>query len=226
MNENSIDSLYRVLFIINEKEIKLYKLKNKRDNRLAATSLVSGFSLACLSILLFIVNKFYFQSDVVKLISNLILLLSYITFFLQPFVMMWFNRGVIIKVFTNPLSIFLDNSKATAYNDLFAISRLSSKPVENLRFLKLELEAERTSLEKRVSLISGAIEKVGLIPGLLALIVTIGKLGGEQPSWVYGVAYSIPIFYFISTAIHMQVSKLERMEALVEEAIERSTKES
>jgi hypothetical protein len=55
--------------------------------------------------------------------------------------------------------------------------------LEDIEFVRLEVSTERENFERRVSLLIGAIEKIGVIPAFLAVWVSLQALS-NPPSWV------------------------------------------
>lgn len=80
---------------------------------------------------------------------------------------------------------------------------------------------EREFYEKRIGLLIGALEKLGVLPGLLATALLVGKLGEDSPGWVRAIAYTTPIMYLLGIAAHDYAMRLERLSRILELALDR-----
>ncbi|HDY7997715.1 TPA: hypothetical protein ACGUON_004710 [Vibrio vulnificus] len=114
----------------------------------------------------------------------------------------------------------MSNAESNASTDMAHYRKLLSYSLEELRYLLLQLVSEKEAFSRRISLINGSIEKVGLLPGILALVVMFTKLPSEQsPPWVVGIALAIPFLHIFGVGMMFLISRLERSIKLVELAI-------
>lgn len=162
---------------------------------------------------------------VLLVISVLILAFSYLGLVIYPCVGIWIHRNTVWNGITNPFSLVLSNSKLTAAVDREFLETFSSQSPEAVRFIIMELRAEKDSLERRLALIVGSLEKVGIIPGVLALAVVLSKLGEGQPDWVYVVAYAVPVFYAFGVISHFLLMRLDRVIQLLELVLKNHSQE-
>ena len=109
---------------------------------------------------------------------------------------------------------------STALVDIVYLPRLMRKPLDTLELALLEVKAERDFFERRISLVVGAIEKIGLAPGLFAALISLQNLKPGQ-EWIYGLAYATPVLYIMGALAHFLVMRLDRMAKLLELAIAR-----
>lgn len=221
MDRSTVESLYQLAEEISDKEIKERKNINKKEDR----RIFSYFVWICLApfsaaVTLALANKWYFKEPFLGNVALFFLLFSYLAIMIQPFHSVWIFRKSIFRSIKNPFSVILNNSKIIASADNVLVEKLLDRPIEHLSFLRLELKAEKNALLKRISLVIGAIEKIGLLPGILALLVTLGRLGKSQPEWVYILAYVTPVFYVFGIVMHSLISRIERINMLIEYAIE------
>lgn len=106
--------------------------------------------------------------------------------------------------------------------ELAALSR------ETLKLGALELKSERSGFEKRTYMVTGALEKVGIFPGSLALFIGISTLIktldgagiSARMDWVFSVAVANVFFFFMCGYVQMMLVQYDRMIALTELAIE------
>jgi len=86
----------------------------------------------------------------------------------------------------------------------------------------VELKNQRLSLERRTGLLVGALEKVGIIPGIVALIAIYirPELNKFPAVWVQSIAFGILAMYFMGAAAHVFMVRLDRYIMLLEMVIE------
>jgi hypothetical protein len=153
--------------------------------------------------------------------SRWTLLFAYLGALLYPILSVWVHRKSLWSVLKHPFGVLLGNAMSTAAVDMLYLPRLMRKPLDKLEVVMIELKAERDSFERRISLVVGAIEKVGLAPGLLATIISLQNLKPGQSKWIYGLAYGTPLLYIFGAVAHFLVMRLDRMTKLLELAIAR-----
>lgn len=153
-------------------------------------------------------------------LSIILLALSYMVILLYPFVGAWLYRVKLKAIYRAPFAHLLSlNVENPMQVDGLYLPQLNNLARTTLQLGVVELKNERNSFERRMSLLAGSIEKLGILPGLLALFATLPKLGA-QPDWVYAIAYAnIPLFLF-SILVHTSLIRYDRMIALTELAIQ------
>ncbi len=221
MDKRHIDSLYRIIQVMNNKRIKENKKLAKLNHSRKITVLFFiSIIILLISIVIQLTNIYTIKSHFISNISLLFLMISYIFIVAQPLFFVLIHKKTIKKIISNPFDVLLHNSKKCAVNDLRIIKSLRTKSKKELELLKLELIAEKNESEKRVSLLIGAIEKIGIFPGILALIVTVSKIEiSPNDNWILAIAYSIPVFYFIGLVIQGCLSQFSRSIQLIDYVI-------
>jgi len=221
MDRSELDSLYQIAQQISNQEIeqgkKVSSVKNRHANKIFVWSVIVPIILG---LVIGFANKLFINEPILRIISVCILLISYLSIIAQPIIEAWLYKDSICRFISNPFSKLLMNSKFNANNDLPFITDLLEKKLEHLKFLKLELDAEKNAFSKRISLMVGALERIGLLPGVFGILVTISELGKEQSDWAYALAYATPILYLAGIGMHLLVSRLDRISQLVGYAIE------
>lgn len=164
-----------------------------------------------------------------------LLFVSYLAVFLYPFVNMWLYRHSLKKFWTAPFfSLVESNVKVHMQIDAKYLPELMRLPPETLKLGIVELKGERAALEKRTHLVAGVLDKVGIFPGLLALIVGISKLmevvkhAGVAISmdWVFGVAVANIFFFVVCGYAQVMLVRYDRMIAITELANDLKAKAS
>jgi len=119
------------------------------------------------------------------------------------------------------LGTIVETSRMFANADAPHVNELFKYQQQDLQYVLVELKAERGAWERRVGVLIGAQEKIGMIPGLIALIAALSRLQGDPlPSWVVGVVYALPVLYFFGLCSHILMTKLDRGIMLLEMVID------
>lgn len=213
------ESIYRAISWISarENETKETWIEEliKAPNLQYAISIV----LIVVSILGGILGKIL-SLELIILISMISLILGYLGLLLSPFVLALYYRKDIAKFIRNPLSIIIDNAKKNHHADTMFVQYLNSRDNKALEISLIEMKAERAAFEKRVALIIGMIDKVGLLPGIVAIFVSLPKIKAIDIDWVLAIAYAMPFLYFLGLWSHFLMSKMSRHISLMEYALE------
>lgn len=155
--------------------------------------------------------------------------LSYVVMFIYPLLCAWLYRASVSRLVTAPFASLLEANVTTVMKvDAQHLPLLKALSSETLKLGALELKSERGSLEKRTHLVTGALEKIGILPGFFAFAVggvTLAKNltdTGFQPvqmEWLYSLAVGNVFFYILCGYAQMILVRYDRMIALTELAI-------
>jgi hypothetical protein len=157
---------------------------------------------------------------------------SYVALFFYPFLGMVLHRHSLKKAFTAPFASLLEwNVKTVMQVDTQYLPKLAALSRDTLKLGALELKSERSGLEKRTYMVTGALEKVGIFPGSLALFVGLSTLvktldGAGLPArmdWVFAVAVANIFFFVMCGYVQVMLVHYDRMIALTELAVEQKT---
>lgn len=144
---------------------------------------------------------------------------SYLMVFIYPLIGIWLHRGALKSFFDAPFASMLKaNVERPMAVDRSHFERLCGLPTETLELGLLELVNEQQSFDKRTSMITGSVAKLGILPGALATLATIQSLG-SQPSWVYAIAYANLALLAMSISPQAYLLRYQRMIGLTELAI-------
>ncbi|WP_411065793.1 hypothetical protein [Vibrio rotiferianus] len=178
-----------------------------------------GIPLLISLITLFVAYKFQLESTWFWF-GLFSLSICYISIILSMLWDVFTHRDILKRLWTEPFALIVSNAESNASTDMAHYRKLLSYSLEELRYLLLQLVSEKEAFSRRISLINGSIEKVGLLPGILALVVMFTKLPSEQsPPWVAGIALAIPFLHIFGVGMMFLISRLERSIKLVELAI-------
>ncbi len=168
-----------------------------------------------------VVTEVFAVYDFVRDVGFILLILFYLGALSYPLLFAWLNRRNLVEVINNPLSPIIQNANVTTIVDARLMARLLKHKVEDLELLLLEIRGEKEFFGRRLSLVVGAIDKIGLGPGLLAVAVTFYSVESCQIGWIVALAYTIPILYLFGFAAHFYLMQLDRIVKVVELSVAR-----
>lgn len=219
---SSRDSTLRILHAASKYEIRQRKQKQGTRENVAANGLFRALIVFPFGAAVLLAATVYFLNASWLLETSVAaLLIGYVGLFVQPIISLWIHRKPVRMLLAHPFGILVRNAAATATVDLRYLPKLERKPLKLLEVIALEVRAEREFFERRISLVVGAIEKVGIAPGLLAAVLSLYKLPSDLADWALGIAYATPMLYFMGMIAHFMVMRLDRMTKLLELAIAR-----
>lgn len=161
------------------------------------------------------------EDDVYKVASLGSLLLVYTGLIIHPLIDAYLHRETLAKSIRHPFGVLLRNVSATAAVDLRYFPKLCGKSMEVIRFVHMEARAEREYFERRLSLVVGAVDKLGLMPGLLAASLSLNQVYSSNASvWILGLAYATPALYVFAVMAHHLLMQLDRAVKLLDYVIE------
>src|SRR5262245_21758767 len=155
-------------------------------------------------------------------ISFLFLCISYLALLVSQFFLSFTDIWKSIKLLRDPLAHMLDTTGSYAEIHATHVNDLYNYESEDLKHVLAELKGGRASWEKRIGMIVGTVEKVGIIPGLAALIAIYMRpeISKSLTGWIAGIAYATPVLYVIGLHLHDHISQLDRFIMLIEMVIE------
>lgn len=162
-------------------------------------------------------------------VSAGLIAVSYLAMFFYPLLGVLLYRDSLKKVFTAPFANLLElNVKTLMQVEARYLPQLAALSRQTLKLGALELKSERDSLEKRTHMVTGALEKVGILPGLLALVVALSSLDTmlvsvgitEHTEWLLAIAAINTFFFVMCCYVQFIIVRYERMIALTELAVD------
>lgn len=151
--------------------------------------------------------------------SVILLLVTYIVILAYPLLGAWLYRGAIRSAVHAPFANLLNNYLERPLRvDGDYLPQLAALPKPELQLGIMELKEARKSLAQRVALVAGPIETIGILPGLVAMLVTFQQLD-SQPAWIQAIAYANPLIFLMAVIGHNFLARYDRMIALAELAL-------
>lgn len=155
------------------------------------------------SVLLFFAPDFIKESVVLIGTTFLLILLGFVGIMVHAFM----TRESMKVFFTDATLDLLKGFPELAKSDLEFLQSLDKYSFESLRFVKLRFDNSVSSLNTLVGLLVGFLEKIGIFPALLALIVAFVKLPQSGALSLYTIAAFIVLgVYFV--CFKVSVSKM------------------
>ena len=132
----------------------------------------------------------------------------------------------LFQIRKEPYGPFLQLVTLESEFDLQFVYRLSSCNVNSLEYV-LQYKLERNGLEKRGSMLSGAIDKIGIFPALAATALLFTNISDIKfgNGWLKTIPPSILAFHLINLSIFPMLQKMDRVIALLEHTVKVKNKE-
>lgn len=210
--------LFDLINKISQDEIELIEKKTKNKFQSMVWKLGIGLPLI-VAIPLFIVSHIYKFQELFW-IGFICLSISYISIIFNMLLEIYTEFGLIKKTFKDPFSLIIANAQRHALTDMVSYHNLKKFTLNELQYLNSQLCSERDAFSRRITLIIGSIEKVGLFPGILAMIIMMNKAPNQQTPWIISIAVGICILSFLSVGFLFSINRLERIIKLIELSIE------
>jgi len=234
MNKKDREHLFQLLSLASRIEAHRQRRRSRKGQGFLLRNYHWIFQIVPMifAVVLAFVVKFIDKFEPARFFSLAFLLAAYLATFVYPFILAWVQRQAISRAAREPFSILLENMNQRAAVDTRLLSRLACSPIEHLELLLLELKAEREYFERRIALIVGSIDKIGLFPGFVAAFLTIISIKEKSlpavhgsafsyMDWIALFAYAIPFMYFLGIIGHFLMMRLDRQMKIVELALAR-----
>lgn len=210
--------LFDLINKISQDEIEFMKKKTK--NKYQSMVWKFGIGLPLIAAILFFIVSHICKYQGIFWIGFICLAISYISIIFNMLLEMYTEFGLIKKTFKDPFSLIVENAQRHALTDMVSYHNLKKFTLNELRYFNSQLCSERDAFSRRIALIIGSIEKIGLFPGILAMIVMMNKEPNQQIPWIISIAVGICILSFLSVGFLFSINRLERIIKLIELSIE------
>lgn len=113
------------------------------------------------------------------------------------------------------------NIKSAYCSDKKYLDSLLSLDIQALKFGYMELNSEYEYFKKRIHLVIGPLDKLGILPGLIASVGVLPKtIEIFGTNWISIFTYAYMILMVISLVFYNSIARYERMLSLTKLAIE------
>lgn len=171
MNPNQ-KTIKKILLQAEEYESSLRKKVNKKNSGAYYGVMALCFSLIALS-LFSIVLGLVFKNQFMLFFALIFLLLAEISLLLSTVIDMLKSRKSIFLFFRQPSKILLQNLEFSTRTKIKFSQKLINFELTDLEFTKREIMSEKDHFDKRTSIITGTIDKIGIFPTILTTILLI-----------------------------------------------------
>ena len=224
--KDTLYSIFSIVKALNDAQREAIKEESKNSYFRGEKVLMWLPIFCCIAGIILCAVSNLFKTKLLFQISLGFLAISYLAVTVGLFitVLMYFWTSA-RKSLRDPLCFIIDNTMKCAEIDATNVNNFYKYEPEALKYVLVELKAERAAWERRVSLLLGAIDKVGIIgiiPGLLALIksVHLALMPGFPAPWIQAIAYATPFVYGVGLMSHVLMTRLDRFIMLIEMVIE------
>jgi len=224
MSPTSPQQLFRALNAANKRETRLRKRAEERAgprwrrgrfSRLPRgwlSWLLGSAPLALYSLALLLYGgSHYLGYPALGSAAWLFLLLFYLSTFAMPFFVLWLYRQPLRERIGNPSGTILAGASITATIDAKMLPMIMELPIDEIEIVHLEIKAEKERFERWILLLVGAIEKIGVFPGLLALFLSAQSLSDAVSPWIEGIAFGIGALYLFGAYAQRHTMRLDRL---------------
>jgi len=206
---------------IAEKRRKVQTGNYKNDIRYLLLIAIVSFLAVAMAIMYYFTKENFF-----KLTGLLLILLDYLIIPIMQIHGIYKYRYKIKRSILLPFNEAINqNIKTELFIDKMHLPSLTNLTSDELKLGLLEIKHERNFLEKRLLLLIGPIDKLGILPGIVATVAALTKIP-ENHSWISAIAYGYMGLTFFSLFFYHLIIRYERMMALTELAIEIKQKET
>ena len=165
-------NIKKILLQVEEYESSLRKKVNKKNNGTYYDVMALCFCLITLS-LFSIGLGLIFKNQFLLIIALTFLLLAEISLFLSTVIDIFKSRKSIFLFFKQPSKILLQNLEFSTRSKIKFSHKLINFEFKDLEFIKREIILEKDHFDKRTSIITGTIDKIGIFPTILATLLLI-----------------------------------------------------
>ena len=122
------------------------------------------------------------------------------------------------SLFRNFTGKLIDTAEEVSKDDVALFKQLDSLSTKSIKFVTIRLKQIAEQLGTMRSFLLGAIDKVGIIPGLIAAIVAINKIpGGGAFSWVEGLSFALVGIYAAIFPMTSAAYKLKNLASVLDQ---------
>jgi predicted nucleic acid-binding protein len=159
------------------------------------------------------------SSDYIKFAFLLLLLCWYIALPAVQLMEIYADRTELIQFFSNSNQVVVDGLCESISADTTLVKALKKHSLESLHLAKNRISAQQAAIETRVGNLAGALDKVGIVPGLITLIIA----AVSEQNKIITLSVTIVIFavYVSAFTIHYSLPRLSFYVKLLESEISR-----
>jgi hypothetical protein len=159
-------------------------------------------------------------SDALKLAFLVMLVIIYICIGAVQLMELYAERIAISKFFKNPMLLIMDGLIATSSRYLNATKILKQCTSEALQHVRIRLDYQKVAVERRLGVLVGALETVGLIPGLITVLLAAFSQELKSEKLAMGFAIATVTIYTMAFTLHQVLPRLGLYSTLITAILE------
>ncbi len=188
--------IFEILLKIEEHESSVINRRNFKSRKIRKNIFYANCIVLCTAITLLVVAWFN-QNAYVILAGLMLLLLCEILMIVEVIVDISYSRKDFWLFFRKPIHLLLRNVRISANSTIQYLPNLLKYSKNNLELAKKEIEFENEHFKNRTTVISGAIDKLGLFPSILATVVLlVTQLSNDKVQTFFGNYPNIQFIFF------------------------------
>lgn len=209
-----MDGLYK-LFLQEESDnpaqfFSYPELTHTQSERLINHYVIASFVIIAVFLALYFGD--FVSGEIVKLVMLLLMLLGYMGIAVVLLLEIYSDRRDILKIFKNPLSLAFEGLLTASKSDVKLMGAIQDYSTEVLGLVKSRLEIQKTGIERRMGILVGAVEKMGVLPGLLTLYLAYKE---SESQVLFCLAIFVFILYLCALSVHYALPRLEVYSRLI-----------
>lgn len=218
MDPKEIKTIYNTIEKIRKNSTRRTE-DGKKSDRISIIFFVFSISIFIISGIATFISSYY-KLDNFTTIFLSIFMISYLFIFAWPFMEIYLRRKVILAFFKNSEFYMHTDVMKLSIEELAYIDQLKQQSIESLSFVKIQLKHDISSRLGRTNLLLGFVEKTGLLPSILGLVIAYGKIG-EDYEFAKAIAIAIPFLHILAMSFHVYASKVNKIIDLIDFIIDK-----
>lgn len=172
MKKYSQKQIYNLLLKINQYEQNFKVKKNSRNRDLRQGFFWLNMTCLMFSVILFILG-IYLSLQILIVISLILLLICEGLLLGDVIIDIVYSRKDIKYFFNEPVGILLRNANISARSAIEYLPELITFEYDDLELARREIVYEKEHFDKRTSILTGSLDKIGIFPSILATMVLL-----------------------------------------------------
>ncbi len=193
--------------------LKDFRSRGKQDDKIVGDDRIIKimsayfvFFLAFVGVLWYSPLLDYAGEAKARLIVQILMIVFYITSAIVFTIQLLYLK----KGFVNPVSDFLDLAEHSVHAELKVFKQLNGLSTESIQYLAARFTLGNEQLSRAMNVLVGAIEKVGVLPGLIASFLALSKVSEASGfSTLEYISFAFLGIYFVSFPIIFTAVKFQ-----------------
>lgn len=162
------------------------------------------------------------SSEYFKFSLLLLLLFWYVALPTVQLMEIYADRTEFMQFFKNSNQVVIDGICQSTSADSTLVKAFQKHSIESLQLAKNRISAQQAAIETRVGALAGALDKVGIVPGLITLVIAAMSEQNENITLfitivifgvyvsAFNVHYSLPRLGFYAKLLEGEITRVDR----------------